>query len=78
MAAGTYNVRKATCAGNCTNCSGYTGVDEFDLIELLGAGQTTSATYSLLNSSGSYVNVSGSSSWRSSSSSIATANTQEP
>jgi hypothetical protein len=75
MAAGTYNVRKATCAGNCTSCSGYTGIDEFDLIELLGAGQTTSATYSLLNSSGSYVNFSGSSSWRSSSASIATANT---
>ncbi len=75
MAAGTYNVRKATCAGNCIRCDGYTGVDEFDLIELLGAGQTTSATYSLLNSSGSYVNFSGSSAWRSSSSSIATATT---
>ena len=73
MAAGTYNVRKATCAGNCIRCDGYTGVDEFDLIELLGAGQTTSATYSLLNNSGNYVNVSSSSTWRSSSASIATA-----
>ncbi len=73
MAAGTYNVRKATCAGQCIQCSGYTSVNEFDLISLLGAGQTTSATYSLLNNSGNYVNVSSSSTWRSSSASIATA-----
>jgi len=73
MAAGTYNVRKATCAGNCTTCNGYTGVDEFDFLDgSIPVGSATGATYSLLNNSGTYVNFSRSSTWSSSKSSIAT------
>jgi hypothetical protein len=76
MAAGTYNVRKATCAGNCTTCGGYTGVDEFDFLDgSIPVGSTTTVTYSLLNNSGTYVNVSNSSTWSSSNSGIATVNT---
>ena len=75
MAAGTYNVRKATCAGNCITCNGYLGVDEFDFLDgSIPVGSATTVTYSLLNNSGTYVNVSNSSTWRSSNAGIATVN----
>jgi hypothetical protein len=76
MAAGTYNVRKATCAGSCITCNGYTGVDEFDFLDgSIPVGSATTVTYSLLNNSGTYVNVSNSSTWSSSNAGIATVNT---
>jgi len=76
MAAGTYNVRKATCAGSCITCNGYTGIDEFDFLDgSIPVGSTTTVTYSLLNNSGTYVNVSNSSTWSSSNAGIATVNT---
>ncbi len=75
MAAGTYNVRKATCAGQCITCNGYLGVDEFDFLDgSIPVGSATTVTYSLLNNSGTYVNVSNSSTWRSSNAGIATVN----
>ena len=76
MAAGTYNVRKATCAGSCITCNGYTGVDEFDFLDgSIPVGSSTTVTFALLNNSGTYVNVSNSSTWSSSNSGIATVNT---
>jgi hypothetical protein len=74
MDAGTYNVRKATCGGICTTCDGVVSssvvADPFNV----AFGANTQETFVEQYNTGGQYDVTGSSNWSSSNSSIATVN----
>jgi len=72
---GIYNVRKATCNGNCLSCS---GASEFNVIidtfSVAVGGQTQESLIATWNNGNQY-DLTGSSSWTSSNTSVATVQT---
>jgi uncharacterized protein YjdB len=73
IAAGTYNVQKATCGNPCTTCNGITG-DSLQLLTFqLSVGGTTTESLIATFNTGSNQNYSSLATWSSSNTSIGTA-----